>query len=283
MNYSPLSPNGPPDENRPCSPTSDGRSEADLRIQKMIVAALIGAGLLALLIVGLGVEKHAQRSTLALRQFNEGTRHYERKEYAAAEAAFREAIKNKPDEADYHYRLALSIQRQKNPREQDQAIAQVKEAIRYAPTVGKYHRALARLYDIRKRYAEAAGEGREAVRLEPDNASFHEGLAYTLFLGKHLDAARTEVLEAIRLDPKRDRYFGHLGDIDAERKEYRLAEADYRRALQIDKSEPNYHDDLAFVLRHLGKTEQANQEVASAKKLRTHAAVQAADSNDPGR
>jgi len=378
--YNPLS-GRPPQENQSIPDTPNGAADADLRVQKTIVIALIGAVLTVVLIVGIGIGTREMKSVQAMRHFHRGTDQYKRKEYAAAEKELREAVRLKPDDASYQSRLgdilydedkflqaavayrtavhleptnayhhnylgasleadhkmkeaiveyreavrldtedtnyptylshaltdthqyaeaesamreaikrksddaelyaqlAVVLIRQKKPEKDAQVPATYKNAFRYAPDEGRYHRYLANFYKHGKRYADAVAEAHTAVRLEPDSAASHDSLSSSLYHLHQLPEARAEILEAIRLDGKKGDYFGHMGAIDRDRREFALAETDYRRAAQLDLAEPYYHTALANVLRLRGRAKEARLEDSRAKTLETQTASDPKTSN----
>ena len=92
-------------------------------------------------------------------------------------AAYREAIRLKPDDAEAHYNLGIALSGQ---GKLDEAIAEYREAIRLKPDYAEAHYNLGIALDGQGKLDEAIAEYREAIRLKPDYAEAHYNLGIAL-------------------------------------------------------------------------------------------------------
>ena len=90
-----------------------------------------------------------------------------------ASAAYREAIRLKPDDAEGHYGLGNAL---KGQGKLDEAIAEYREAIRLKPDHAEAHCNLGSALKGQGKLDEASAEYREAIRLNPDYAEAHSNL-----------------------------------------------------------------------------------------------------------
>src|SRR5262249_26460804 len=135
--------------------------------------------------------------------------------FAEAEAAFREAIRIKPDYAPAHAHLGHYLQLddvrdQLRQRRRGEVLTAFREAVRLQPKQATYHYNRGWAYG-KWAPAEAAAAFREAIRLQPDDAEAHCALAQTLEgQGKPAEAV-AEYREAIRLQPDFKSAYLNLG------------------------------------------------------------------------
>ena len=90
-----------------------------------------------------------------------------------ASAAYREAIRLKPDDAEGHYGLGNAL---KGQGKLDDAIAEYREAIRLKPDHAEAHCNLGSALKGQGKLDEASAGYREAIRLKPDYAEAHSNL-----------------------------------------------------------------------------------------------------------
>jgi tetratricopeptide (TPR) repeat protein len=100
-------------------------------------------------------------------------------EYLAATAQFREAIRLQPDSALAHLNLGVALRRQ---GKLDEAVAEQREAIRLEPNDAYNHFSLARTLEAGGRSDDVIVEYREMVRLQPGNGVYRNDLAWSLVL-----------------------------------------------------------------------------------------------------
>jgi len=141
-----------------------------------------------------------------------------RKQYAAAEEAYRRAIELRPDWSWPHNGLGIVLHR-----------------------LG--------------RREEAEESFRRAIELEPNWSRPHNDLAILLRMMNRLDEASKEALLAIELDPDNLATQNNYGNLLVELERYEDAEARYRHAITLDPSHPAPYYNLACLACLTGDTE----------------------------
>ena len=153
-------------------------------------------------------------------------------------AAYREAIRLKPEFAEGHYGLGNALIRQ---GKLDEAIAAYREAIRLKPDYAEGHYGLGNALKGQGKLDEAIAEYREAIRLKPDHAEAHCNLGSALKGQGKLDEAIAGYREAIRLKPDYAEAHSNLGGILKSRGDDAGALAMYRKWREINKYAPGLH------------------------------------------
>src|SRR5262249_29600815 len=113
---------------------------------------------------------------------------------AAAVAEARQAVRQKPDDADAHYRLARAS---RGPEIE----AEYREALRLKPDFADAPNGLADIFRFQGKFPEAAAEYQEAVRLKPADADARANLGFALFMQGKRPEAEAALREALRLKP----------------------------------------------------------------------------------
>jgi tetratricopeptide (TPR) repeat protein len=160
-------------------------------------------------------------------------------------AAFREAIRLKPDYVDAHGELGYSLLGQ---GKLDEAIAAYREAIRLKPGHSVLLTNLGGALFRQGKPDEAIDAYREAIRLRPDDAEVHNNLGSALVHQGKLDEAVAAFREAVRLAPAdhrfqraRDWVLGQMASA-----EDRIAKL--REAVERDPENPSLLNELAWML-----------------------------------
>ncbi|HEV7733660.1 MAG TPA: tetratricopeptide repeat protein [Candidatus Binatia bacterium] len=116
--------------------------------------------------------------------------------------------------------------------------------------------------------AEAEAHYRKALPGRP-TAETHNGLGYVLAHQGRDDAAITEFREAIAIDPKFTPAYNNLAEALA--REGKLEEAvRYYQASLAERPSVGVYNALGGVLRKLGRTDEANQQIDKARALAAH-------------
>jgi Flp pilus assembly protein TadD len=102
----------------------------------------------------------------------------------------------------------------------------------------------------KRKYRKAAALYKEISKIEPENAEAHQNLARCLASLKRNTEAETEILKALELNPQLARPHSTRGWLFLERKDYKAAEDEFREAIRLDSSEPQYFNNLALALSH---------------------------------
>ncbi len=119
----------------------------------------------------------------------------------------------------------------------DQAIAELREAVRQRPDYMLAHYELARAYWTKGDFPNAEGELKRVIELDPkeERAYFSLGMAY--LEENRPQPARASFTQLLKISPNSaDAYFG-LGTASAAEQNYADALEQYKRTLQLD---PNY-------------------------------------------
>jgi serine/threonine protein kinase/WD40 repeat protein/Flp pilus assembly protein TadD len=153
-----------------------------------------------------------------------------------AGAAYREAIRLKPDYALAHQCLGVALKAQ---GKLDDAITEYREAIRLKPDYALAHQCLGVALRTQGDVAGAIAEYREAIRLEPDDALAHNNLGLALKAQGKLDDAITEYREAIRLGPDDALAHRNLGNLQMERGQFADARNSLLRARELGATSPD--------------------------------------------
>ncbi len=111
-------------------------------------------------------------------------------------AAYRRAIRLKPDYREAYYSLGNTLQQQKKS---DEAKAAFHNAIEFQTDCEEANSLGVRLYDEQRRIEEAAAAFRQAIRLNPQYARGYSSLGHVYYVKNQLDEARIAYRKAIEL------------------------------------------------------------------------------------
>jgi TonB family protein len=152
-----------------------------------------------------------------------------------------------------HYVKGEALRDQKNF---DAAIAEYREAIRLQPNYSAAHFGLAIAFRDKSDFDDAATEFREVIRESPNDVGAHEALGLTLFRKGDFDGAMTEYREAIRLNPQEAQTHYRLANALEKKGDHDAAIAEYRETLRLKPDFAQTHSMPA--LPAIAKTEKAN-------------------------
>jgi serine/threonine-protein kinase len=197
---------------------------------------------------------------------------------AEAEAAFREALRLKPDSETAHGWLGSALM-DKNPPE---AETHWRQAIRSAPGAPGGHNGLSIALERQDKYREAEVAIREAVRLEP-SAFFRGNLGRVLLAAGKLTEAEAAYREAAQVDPIN---WSHFVALSLERqRRFPEAEAAYREAIRVGDRflRPLSYLYLARTLTAQGRLEEAVETLRQASAPRESGSRRAVIARELGR
>ena len=106
-------------------------------------------------------------------------------------------------------------------------------------------------------HADAAQAARAAVERAPQWADCRYTLGRSLKAGGHLQQAIEQYHAAIQIDPNKPRYFCSLGIAYRESGQPEAALASYQAALTLDADNREARNNLANLLRELGRDQEA--------------------------
>ena len=162
----------------------------------------------------------------------EGNELLNKRDFAAAEEKYRQAVALSPEQEDLHYNLGIALARQGKVEEakrhyekalqlfpdyaeaqnnlgnlllsqnkMDEAIALFRQAIQNSPENPSFRNNLGTALARQQMVAEATAEFQEAVRLAPDYAEARVNLANAFLASGRPDEAVAQLNEALRLKP----------------------------------------------------------------------------------
>jgi serine/threonine-protein kinase len=184
---------------------------------------------------------------------------------AAAEAANREAVRKRPEDALAHASLGFSLYMQGKLND---AVPEYRAAIRIQPGNAEFHDTLSEILGKQGKVDQAIAEHHKAIRIQPDFANAYNTLGDILFSVKQDYAgAATAFGTATRLQPDNAVYHYNLGLALQGQEKLGEATAEYRLAAQL---KPNYADaylGIGEILEAEGRVDQAIVEYRAAAGL----------------
>jgi Flp pilus assembly protein TadD len=171
-----------------------------------------------------------------------------------AEAAYREAIRINPQDALAHNNLGFLLAEQGRAVE---AEAAYREAIRIDPRNALTHINLGNLLAEQGRAVQAEAAYREAIRINPQDADLHNNLGILLKKQGRAVQAEAAYREAIRINPQDALALNNLGALLAEQARPLEAEAAFREAIRINPRYALAHNNLAILLKKQGRPVEA--------------------------
>ena len=130
----------------------------------------------------------------------------------------------------------------------DEAVAEIRQAVRLAPGSAEIHRALSAALFEKGDLDGAIAEYRQAIRLEPDDAGAHIDLGLALYVKEDLDGAIAEYREAVRLNPNDSANHFMLGNALAKKPDLDAAAAEFVEAVRLRPGFAAAHDALGSAL-----------------------------------
>lgn len=193
-----------------------------------------------------------------------GRKLFDEGKYADAEAAFREAMRLRPNDWAFPYNLGFALEYQNRVADAEAAYQRA-VALNPKDSDGHFRLALMRIY--LGRYAEAEKAYRAAAQIAPSQSGTRVGLGYALEKQGHRAEAEAQYREAIRLAP--ENYWGHLrlGDLLRTSKKYADAEAPYREAVRLEPKNTDARFGLAYTLIEKGKRDEAEAQYREVIRL----------------
>ncbi|MGQ9609365.1 MAG: fused MFS/spermidine synthase [bacterium] len=223
---------------------------------------------------------------------------YVEKQMGITEQALLDRIKENKSDADAHIKLGTVYQ---NQGQLDKAINEFKKAIEINPNSMLARSSLAYIYESQGRFAEAIEEMKEVARIKPDLPQVYVSLGLLYDRQSMYDNAISEFKKALQLEPNSalalinlgivyrkkgmiDEAINHfnkvtntqsdpaiihgiLGDLYREKGDLTKAEAELKKAMQLDPriaSEPNFIITLALVYYDKGMYKEAEEQVKKA-------------------
>ena len=171
-----------------------------------------------------------------------------------AVAAYRQAIRIKPDFADAHSNLGMAL---KDQGKLDEAVAAYRQAIRIKPDFAEAHSNLGIALNDQGKLEEAVAAHRQAIRIRPDYAEAHSNLGIALQDQGKLDEAVAAHRQAIRIRPDYAEAHSNLGNALQDQGKLDDAVAAYRQTIRIKPDMAAAYASLGNALQDQGKLDEA--------------------------
>jgi tetratricopeptide (TPR) repeat protein len=191
-------------------------------------------------------------------------------------ATLKNLVAARPDSADAHFNLGMLYAKQRQPEQEQAAVAEFQEALRLEPGMGAGRLALGQALLSLQKYSEAVPVILDYTRQEPkDGQGFYAlGLAYE-GVGKS-DTAIDALERAASLSPKDADVHLQLGVRLARSGRTDDAIQQLQAAERIRPSDAETHHQLALLLEKAGETERARGERARFAALKSEGDKEAA-------
>jgi tetratricopeptide (TPR) repeat protein len=182
-----------------------------------------------------------------------------------AEIVYRKAIQEAGSDPWLHYNYADLLEESKN---YEGAAEQLRIFIRYIPYIDQAHEALSAVLIQLGRYEEGIAQSKEALRINPHFVQAYLNIAFALArLGK-LEQSLKQYEEALLIDPERSiEIYNAIGQIFIHQGKLEKAAETFQKAINFNaesklrKNIPDVHFKLIYVLKKLGKPEEALQKL----------------------
>jgi Flp pilus assembly protein TadD len=180
-------------------------------------------------------QKDGERAQPYLRQAEAA---FSQNNFEEAAQAYRQALKVKPDLAEAHYGLGLTLARLE--RYQD-AVNSFKAALHHKPGWSKALKDLGVTYLKLKRWPEAEKAFKTALTHQPQDAEAYYDLGVALGKqGKHKEA-RDAFEKALRLKPDYVQALDNLGMANIKLNRWTEAKSSFEKALGLKADDPEAH------------------------------------------
>jgi tetratricopeptide (TPR) repeat protein len=199
-----------------------------------------------------------------------------RRNYPAAEAAFRKALEMVDYEPQYYVNLAFALVRQVKPiaesslkenqrRSQliDEAKSKCRDALRLDPFNAKAYGCLGVIAFKQDAFLDAEVYFLKSIELSPTEGSYIELASLYCQMARY-DEARAKLQEALKLNPKDARAYIELGNIAVWKEDNNEAVRQCRQAVAVEPTNPETHRALAIALMRAEKYEEAESVVRNA-------------------
>ncbi len=174
--------------------------------------------------------------------------------YEEAIDELKEALRLDPGYIEVHNNLAVTYDKMNRFEE---AIAELEEALRLNPAYIEAHSNLGNIYARAGMYEEAIKELHEALRLNPGYAVAHNNLGNIYALQEKKHKACKEFEEALHLNPDYACARNNLGSVYADMGMYKEALKEFEEALRIDPGLSEAYRGIGSVYYSIGSYERS--------------------------
>ena len=178
---------------------------------------------------------------------NLGSGYYRDGNYAAARQSFQQAVIDMPENPDFRYNLAATIQKQGDAQGAERIYRQ---ALHIDPSHQPSYHALAQLMIAQGRPVEAEGLLNSWVQTQPYSSAPHVEMAWLQQQQGNAFAAGESLQTALKLEPNNPTALAQLGQMYQANGQSELASAYYERSLQGNWRQPEVQNRLASLRPH---------------------------------
>jgi len=150
-----------------------------------------------------------------------------------------------------------------------EAIKSFKEVVRQQPTSVNAHVNLGNAYLQEKNYTNAEKEYKTAERMDPLNPIAGYTLGHQYMQTGRLNEAEAQFLKTQKVSPKDGNVYYSLGAVYNKQEKYELAAANLEKALTLKKDFDSANYELGIAYSKLGRTDDAQSQLAILKKSNT--------------
>jgi len=198
-----------------------------------------------------------------------GIAYAENGEMDKALVKLKDLVTSKPDSADAHFNLGLIYARQSQPKDEEDAVTEFREAVRLDQGMDPARIALGRVLISLQKYSDAAPVVLDYTRHRPKDAQGFYTLSQAYQGLKRLDAAVDALEHAAVLDPRDAAIPFDLGMLLATAGQTNAAIQQLEAAERINPSDISAHNELALLLEQTGDKEGARVERAKLADLKS--------------
>jgi Tfp pilus assembly protein PilF len=216
--------------------------------------------------------------------------YFEKGQYQEARVEYQSVVQIDPNDADAHYRLALTYLKLGSTPNLQLAASELSRTVELDSTNRDALLKLGELYLLgnepsrarqqadtvlvstpenteglilrgrslinEKRYLEGAAELKKAIELDPKNMGPYIDLALAYVLANDTAAAEAALKQALTIDPRSTRILLALGDLRVTTGKPDQAESIYKQALEIAPEDEQIYLKLVRFYQHVGKPEK---------------------------
>ena len=194
----------------------------------------------------------------AIASYNEG-------KFQESETCYKIAIKLKPDLADAHYNLAVTLKRL---CKLDEAEACYKKTIHLKPEFIDAYYNLALIQNTLGKLNEAEASFKKVIELNPKHTSAYNNLGILLNGLSRLEEAEACYKKVIELNPYHFESYFNLGVVLEGLTRLKEAEACYKKVIKLKPELAKAHYNLGLILTELASFEEAEISFNNAIKLK---------------
>ena len=186
--------------------------------------------------------------------FDRGVRYFEQAKFSEAYIEFQNAVQQNAGAWEPHYYLGMLASRRNRWQE---AFAQLNTAIRLEPAATSPRLELAELLMANRQMTEARAQIADVQSKEPDNLRAQLLAGKVSTVEQDFARAMTEFNRAKQMAPQDPLTWSSSGVAEIGTGQYEAAEADFRKAIQLDAGSAEGYRNLANILRLRGREPEA--------------------------